>query len=172
MSKLKIESELCFNIWFFVSLKTKLSFEWRAKTYNLAGPDSFKSNVLKQLSGTDMVNAPAYPTRKNLTLTDGDKKFEGFLPLGMLQDDFDFAAGYYFGEIEKSLNQNSLMGYPNLSSNETIQKLGDSAYYVMTIVFQNEEGEFMPYITEENQIWCNEQAKRYGWRDAKSYPFY
>ena len=171
MSKLKMESEICFNIWFFVNLRTKFSNEWRAKTYNIGGSDSYKSSILKQLAETDMVNADAYWVRKSCRIVKGDKSLEGVLPLGMIQNDFETSSDYYFTEIEKKMPINYSFDSAGLEFIKNNPSLGDSPYFVLTLVFQNEEGEFMPYTSEGNRIWCNEQANKYGWENAQSLPF-
>ena len=149
--------ELVTNIWIFIDLETELAYNWSGRVYSINGTDEEKLLILKKLSSTDYLTAPRLSFPDIVKAVINGKELNGKLPSNMVRNFFDQYPDMFFDEIEKSLPPLLNLDYQNMSTSK--QKIPQNPLYVITQIYEEEDGTMRPIITSDDQKWLEE--KRY-----------
>lgn len=148
--------ELVTNIWIFIDLETELAYRWSGRVYSIKGTDEEKLNILEKLSSTDFLTVPCHSFPQNVMAVINGKEFRGKLPSNAVRNLFIQNPDIFFNEIEKSLPPLLSLDYRNMYSEK--QKIPQKPLYVLTQVYEDEDGNLHPIITLDDQKWLEERG--------------
>jgi hypothetical protein len=147
--------ELVINIWIFIDLETELAYNWCGKVYSLSGTDEEKYQVLRSLAFSDYKTTPRVAFPENVKAIRNGKDLAGYIPSSAVNNFFEQYPDLFINELEKSLPPLLFLNSKNLMhSNQT---LPEDPLYVLTKIYEKENGFQRPIITEDDRIWLQSQ---------------
>ncbi len=154
-------SEMIINLWAIYDADSGLVYGLSGKSYCVSGDDKFKLSVLKSLARTDHLTAKRYevPSRFQVSSLDGTVKKNVTLlnaisnPNANLFEDM-------FVNLESELPP--AMRFSNGDVVEEAQKLPDDPLCVVTTLYEDEQGNITPVVTDSDREWVREQEHLHG----------
>jgi len=157
-------SELVFNIWFIVDIASGISQYYFLKIYGLEGEDEEKFQLLRRLAEFDFVTCERQEIPKNhkLVMLNSERTIQG-IPLQELSRALDVNLNAFLKEEESKLPL--ILHFDPYQGNHrtTNQTLGNEPLFVMTILFENEDGKMRPYTNQEYRDWAESEMTRLGY---------
>jgi hypothetical protein len=147
--------ELVTNIWIFIDLETELAYNWSGRVYSINGTDEEKLMILKKLSSTDYLTVPRNEFPENVVAVIDGKELKGKLPSNMVRNFFDQNPDLFFNKLENDLPPLLNLDYQNMSKSK--QKIPQNPLYVITQIYEEEDGNLHPIVTLDDQNWLNEK---------------
>ncbi len=157
-----MNEEFVFNIWFIVDIGTNLSTDCLIRSYNLTGSDEDKLKVLHILAENDYKSCERIRYSENSNVTYGNgKALEGITHKDMIKTYFEMNFEFFVQQAEKLLPLLIRFEGDGKGRNETIKQcLPKSPLYVLTMIFENQYGEWKPYTTAENIAWIESERNK------------
>ncbi|GJM62629.1 hypothetical protein [Persicobacter diffluens] len=137
-------TELVFNIWFIVDIRTGLSSAALFKAYRLSGSDDDKFKVLQEAAAADYPSAQRIDFDKDTFANIGEaEKMNGMIPDNLINS-------YFYQNMDLFLKNMEQEG----------EKFPKEPLFISTFLMQNEVGEIRPMTSEANKEWALAEQKR------------
>lgn len=154
-----MSTELIVNLWAIYDSTSGFVYGLSGRAYNCSGTDEQKLALLKQLAATDYISAKRYevPERFSVSYPDGSVKSKVTF-LNAVSD----PQAQLFEDMFKNI-ESELPPLPFFSESEYTtrkQKLPDDPLCVTTILYEDEQGNIQPIISDEDRAWVAEQEAR------------
>jgi hypothetical protein len=147
--------ELVINIWIYVDLETELAYNWCGKVYSLTGTDEEKYEVLRTLAYSDYKTVPRVTFPQNVKAIISGKELSGYVPSSAINNYFEQYPDSFIDELEKALPPLIFTNSKNLMHLK--QTLPENPLYVITKIYEKENGFQRPIITEDDRMWLQSQ---------------
>ena len=149
-------NELIVNLWAIYDADSGCVYGLSGKTYSVSGDDKFKLSVLKSLARTDHLTAKRYqvPSRFQISYTDGTVK-QNVTLLNSINDPNTNLFEDMFSNLESELPP--VMRFHNGDVVEEPQKLPEDPLCVVTTLYEDEQGNITPVVTDSDREWVREQ---------------
>lgn len=152
--------ELVVNIWVYIDLVTELAYNWSGRVYCIDGTDQEKLTILKKLASYDFLVCKRNPFPESITAIMGDKELKGYIPFGSVKSFFEMYPDLFYNELDKQLPL--LMNLNSRKVSYSKQNIPDNSLYVITQIFEDEEGKQHPILTAKDVQWLQKQRQYRG----------
>jgi hypothetical protein len=154
-------SELIINLWAIYDVDSGFVYGLSGKAYNVSGDDKFKLSVLKSLARTDHITVKRYqvPSRFQITYTDETVK-NSLTQLNAINDPNANLFNDIFSNLESELPPE--MRIHNGDIVDEPQKIPEDPLCVITILYEDEQGNVTPIATDSDREWVKEQENLRG----------
>jgi len=149
-------NELIVNLWAIFDADSGLVYALSGKVYCVSGDDEFKLGVLKALARTDHITAKRYevPARFQVSFPDGSVKKKVTL-LNAIVDPNSNLFEDMFSNLESELPPEMII--KNGDFLEGTQKLTSDPLCTITTLYEDEQGNITPVVTDSDREWVKEQ---------------
>jgi hypothetical protein len=154
-------TELMVNLWAVYDASVGYVYALSGRAYAVEGTDERKLMVLKSLARTDYVTAKRYkiPSRFAIHYPNGDVQ-QGFAPMSAVTDPNAQLFEEMFQNIEAELPDVLTMSSTELQNVK--QVLPADPLCVVTTLYEDEQCDIRPIITDEDREWVRGQERSRG----------
>ena len=152
--------ELIVNLWAIYDASTGLVYALSGKVYNVPGDDEFKLGVLDSLARTDHLTAKRRKVPSRFQISYNDRTVKNVTMLSMIRDHSESLFDEVLTMLESELP--SLMSIKNNDAVENHQTLPKEPLCIVTTLYEDEQGNIRPIITDDDREWMEEQEKARG----------
>ncbi|MDT0633952.1 hypothetical protein [Spectribacter hydrogenoxidans] len=154
-------AELIINLWAIYDGGTGLVYGLAGRAYNVDGDDEQKLTLLRALARTDHVTAKRYelPARLTVSFADGTERAR----VTTLRAVMDSKSGLFedmFANIENELPP--LTDFRGEEVASIKQKIPSDPLCVVTTLYEDENGNITPVVTDEDRAWVRQQERLRG----------
>lgn len=149
-------AELIINLWAIYDAGTGLVYGLAGRAYHVEGNDEHKLAILRGLARTDHVTAHRYrlPERFSVSYADGSTQ-KGVTKLNAVTDPNASLFEDMFKNIENALPP--LMHLQGLDVEPIKQKVPDDPLCIVTTLYEDEQGNVTPIVTDGDRDWVRQQ---------------
>ena len=155
-------AELIINLWAIYDADAGLVYGLAGRAYNVEGEDEHKLAILRVLARTDHVIAHRYqvPARFSACYADGSKQ-AGVTTLNAVGDPNAGLFEDMFVNIENELPP--LMDFSGTDDDAIKQKIPEDPLCIVTTLYEDEQGNVTPIVTDDDRDWVRQQELLRGW---------
>lgn len=152
-----MRAELAINLWAIFDRSTGFVYGLAGKSYNVAGTDIQKLDILKALSATDHVTAKRYkvPERFSITFLDGSSE-SGITDLNAVYT----PSAELFEDIFKNIERELPPLFKGEDFSPIHQTIPQDPLCVTTVLYEDGVGNIRAIITDEDRAWVRVQEER------------
>lgn len=150
-----MNQELIVNLWAYFEANGSLVYALSGKVYSCVGTDIEKISLLQKLAPTDYVTAKKHqlPDRFSCSYTDGS-----VIPRATFLDAVKEPNIQLFNEIFVNLENElpPLIKFTGLEMQQIKQSLPESPLVIITVLYEDPEGNIRPMISDQDREWANQ----------------